>query len=168
MRIISGLAAGLAAIAIGSAAEARPGGAGSGHGASPPGVWFKTGGNHGGKGGYGRSGPGAIGGDRHHGRHEGRDGRSGRYGRNSFDLYGGGGIAGPVGEVDPYGNGFFNGGGGRIRLRGGHPYFDYDRAYPYEWASAAPTRQERPDEARASEPPPRCSFENGVRVCRGW
>jgi hypothetical protein len=163
MRIISGLAAGVAAMAIGSAAEARPGGAGPGHGASPPGVWFKNSGHHGVKGGYSHFGPGAIRGDRRHGRFD-------RHGRGGFNPYFGGGIAGPVGEVDPYGNGFFNGGGGRIRLRGGRPYYDYDRAYPYEWASSARAREpDRADEERGTQSPPaRCTFENEVRVCRGW
>jgi hypothetical protein len=166
MRIILWLAAGAAAMAIGSAGEARRGGPGPGQGTSPPGIWLKNDGNHGGKGGYGRFGPGAMEGDRPQGRHHGGHGRS-RWG--GLNPYGGGGIAGPVGAVDPYGNGFFNGGGGQIRLRGGQPYFDYDRDYPYEWASAARSREA--DRAEAEQParaPARCTFENGVRVCRGW
>lgn len=164
MRIILWLAAGVAAMAIGTAAAARPGGTGSGHGGSPPGVWFKNGGHHAGKPGHTRIGIGTIGVDRRRGGHHGRSGRDGWRG---FNSYGGGGIAGPVGQVDPYGNGFFNGGGGQVRLRAGQPYFDYDRAYPYEWASRHRDRQDWA-EARTAERPARCTMENGVRVCRGW
>lgn len=162
MRIILGLAAGVVAMAIGTAAAARPGGTGSGHGGSPPGVWSNAG-HQAGKGGRTRFGIGTTKVDRRHGRHHGQSARR--------DLHpnGGAGIADPVGGVDPYGNGFFTGGGGQIRLRGGQPYFDYDRAYPYEWNRAAGARDgDRPSEARAAEPRARCTFENGVRVCRGW
>ncbi len=161
MRIILWLAAGVAAMAIGSAAAARPGGGGSGHGGGPP-AWSNGGGHHAGQGRVTRLGIGTIRVDL--GRHHGRFGRSGR---DDYGPYAGGGIAGPVGEVDPYGNGFFTGGGGQIRLRGDRPYFEYDRAYPYEWGSAARERQERRAEAQATEPTPRCTMENGVRVCRG-
>lgn len=162
MRIILWLAAGVAAMAIGpAAAEAKPG-TGSWN-SGGPGVSINGGGHHAGNGGHGRYGPGfGKGGGRHHG-------RFGRHGRGGFNPYGGGGIAGPVWEVDPYGNGFFNGGGGQIRLRGGRPYFDYDRAYPYEWASGARAREpEWAEEAARIQAPARCTFENGVRVCRGW
>jgi hypothetical protein len=162
MRIILLAAAVISAAAIGTAATARPGGTGSGHGGGQPGTWSSGGGHHSGKGGHARFGFGAIELDRRHGRHHRR------FDRREFHPYGGAGIAGPVGEVDPYGNGFFTGGGGRIRLRGGRPYFDYDRGYPYEWASSADARQEWAEEARTAKPPGRCGIENGVRVCRGW
>lgn len=161
MRIYFWLAAGVGAMAIGTAAAARPGGTSSGHGGNPPGTW-SSGGHHGGN--YARRGlgPGVSKGD--HGR---RHGRFGRHGRDRSNAYGGGGVVGPVVAVDPYGNGFFNGGGGEIRLRGGRPHYDYDRAYPYQWASAAGERLEE-ERVRTVERPPRCTFENGVRVCRGW
>jgi len=166
MRINLWLAAGVGAMAIGSAAAARPGGTGSGHGGSPPGVWSNGGGHHAGKGGRTRFGIGAVEIDRRQGRHHGRFGRSVRDGS---DPYGAGGIVGPVGEADPYGKGFFGGGGGEIGLRGGRPYFEYDRTYPYEWASAAGGRRHWVvEEERSSEPRERCMMENGVRVCRGW
>lgn len=168
MRTISWLAAGAAAIAIATAAPARPGGTGSGHGSLKVG-WSGGGGHY--KAGRGRShfGIGPIGIDRRHGRHRGGFGRRDFHPYGPYGPYGAGGIAGPVGEVDPYGNGFFNGGGGRIRLRGGRPYYDYDRAYPYEWASATrPPDPDRAEAARRTEAPARCTFENGVRVCRGW
>lgn len=87
--------------------------------------------------------------------------------RDDFNPYGGVGIAGPVGEFDPYGNGFFTGGGGQIRLRGGRPHYDYDRGYSYQWASTT-ARRELDKEARVLAPPARCTVENRVRVCRGW
>lgn len=160
MRIILWLAAGMAA-AIGTAGAARPGGTGSGHGANPPGVWSTGGGHQAARGGHTRFGIGTIRIAPRRGRHHGRSDR------RDFHPYGGAGIAGPVGEVDPYGNGFFNRGGGQIRLRGDRPYFDYDRGYPYEWAAAADERQEW-NQARTAERPARCTMENGVRVCRGW
>jgi hypothetical protein len=165
MRIILWLAAGVA-VAIGTAAPARPGGMGSGHGSSPPGVWSSGGGHGSGNRVQTRFGIGTIEIDRGHGR---RHGRSGRSGRDDFELYGAAGIVGPVGAVDPQGNGFFSGGGGEIGVRGGRPYFEYDRAYPYEWTSAADRREQWvAREERMSEPPPRCTVESGVRVCRGW
>jgi hypothetical protein len=166
MRIILGLAAGMAAMAIGSAAAAaRPGGTGSGHGGSPPGAWSNGGGHHAGKAGRTRFGTGTIEADRGHGRYRGR---FRHFSRQDFLPYAGAGIGGSFGALDPYGNGFFNGGGGRIRLQGGQPYYDYDRAYPYEWAPAAAGRVDAPEEKRAIEPAPRCTVENSVRVCRGW
>jgi hypothetical protein len=164
MRIISWLAAGVAAATLATAAPARPGGGGSGHGGGPTGGWSNGGGHHAGQGRGTRFGIGAIRVDPGHGRHHRRFGRSGR---DDFNLYGGGGIAGPVGEVDPYGNGFFTGGGGQIRLRGGQPHYDYDRSYPYQWASTA-ARPEPDQEATAIQAPARCTVENRVRVCRGW
>ncbi|HEU0099194.1 MAG TPA: hypothetical protein VFQ67_10510 [Allosphingosinicella sp.] len=162
MRIIFLAAAAIGMAAIGTAAEARPGAAGSGHGSGPAGAW--SGGHRGGQVRHSCFGCSAADGDRRPGRGHGRHGRDSRHG---FLLYGGAGIA--VGTADPYGNGFFTGGGGRIRLRGGRPYFDYDRAYPYEWASAAGGRREwAAEEERPTEPRERCTLENGVRVCRGW
>jgi hypothetical protein len=166
MRFIFWLAAGMSAAAIATAAPARPGGGGSGHGPGFRAGWSNGGGHHNFKGRQTRFGIGRIEIDRRHWRHRGRSGRSGPDG---FTPYGGLGIAGPVGDIDPYGNGFFTGGGGQIRLRGGQPYFDYDRAYPYEFASANRAREpERTEAAHRTEAPPRCNFENGVRVCRGW
>lgn|GEM_PF-6043068 len=102
---------------------------------------------------------------RDHRRHDRRNhGRSGE----RFDLpFGGIGSIDEFEAVDPHGNGFFAGGGGQIRLRGGRPYYDYDRSYPYEWASATGGRavwsaiEDDVDEA------PQCGVERGVRVCRG-
>jgi hypothetical protein len=164
MRIIMGLAAGMAAIAIGPAAAAPGGGPGPGQGAVP--TWSYGPGRHIGKPGPAPSGIAWIGTDRRHGRDRGP---KVRHGRHLFHPYGGFGTAGLAGAVDPYGAGFFTGGGGRIRLRGGQPYFDYDRSYPYEWAPAARAQEsDRAEEAHREAPRPRCTFENGVRVCRGW
>jgi hypothetical protein len=164
MRIILWLAAAAGAAAIATAAPARPGGGGSGHGHGP-GLqvgWSNGGGYHGAKRGHTRFGIGRT--ENGH-----RHGRFGRSGRDDFNPYGGIGIAGPIGEVDPHGTGFFAAGGGQIRLRGGRPYFEYDRAYPYEFASVAGGRRQGVvEEERASEPRQRCTMENGVRVCRGW
>jgi hypothetical protein len=116
--------------------------------------------------GHGHDRPG------HHDGHGDHDGWGGHWDRDRDDLYpyGAGGFAGPYEAVDPYGTGFFAGAGGAVRVRGGRPQFDYDRSYPYEWASAAGGRPQR--EARevryAAPPPGRCAMENGVRVCRGW
>lgn len=110
----------------------------------------------------------------HHDGHDAHDGhdRHGGHDRWRGDYaygYGAGGVAGPYEAVDPYGTGFFAGAGGEVRLRGGRPSFDYDRAYPYEWASVAGGRSEREvGQARPAVPPGRCTMENGVRVCRGW
>ncbi|HEX8466886.1 MAG TPA: hypothetical protein VF620_03660 [Allosphingosinicella sp.] len=166
MRIINWLALGLGTAAIATAAPARPGtgsfSGGSSQAGAPNAAW-----NHAGQGGYFRFGPGAWKDERRYGRHRGRLGGRGWSG---YDPYGGVGIGGPpVGGVDPNGNGFFNGGGGRIGLRGGRPYYDYDRGYPYEWDSPAARRNDLGDEAaRVAERPARCTMENGVRVCRGW
>jgi hypothetical protein len=159
MRIILLAAAVIGSAAIGTAAAARPGSAGSGHG--PPGTWSSGGGHHSGRRGDAGFATGGPKGDRRH--H-----RFGRFGRDDFNSYGAAGIAGQAGIADPYGNGFFTGGGGRIKLRGGRPYFDYDRSYPYEWAPALglPEREDE-EEPRSAERPGRCTFENGVRVCRG-
>lgn len=158
MRIMMLLAAAGVA-AIGTAAQARP----AARFAGSPGGWAAAGGHRAGAGWQGRSRPG-MGRDWRDGR---RGGRSGRPGRDGLFIHDGVGIAGPTGIVSPYGNGFFAGGGGEVRLRGGRPYYDYDRSYPYEWAPAG----ERPDldeERRLAEPPPpRCTLEYGVRVCRG-
>jgi hypothetical protein len=159
MRIILLLAAAGAA-AIGTAASARPAARFTGS----PGAWASAGGHRAGTGWQGRSRPG-MSRDRRDGRHGGRPGRPGRDGLFVLD---GGGIAGPTGIVAPYGDGFFAGGGGEVRLRGGRPHYDYDRSYPYEWASAAGRRPDLEEEARPDEPRPRCTLEHGVRVCRGW
>jgi len=161
MRLILLAATFIGAAAIGTAAPARPGG--SGHGWNPPGAFSNGGGHHSAKRGHTRLGIGPIESDRRGGR------RHGRFGRADFNFnpYAGAGIAGPIGAVDPHGNGFFTGGGGQIRLRGGRPYFDYDRTYPYEWSSAR-GRPEWDEAPSAAEPPGRCTMENGVRVCRGW
>jgi hypothetical protein len=165
MRIILLAAAVIGAAALGSAASARPGGPAPGQGGGQPGSWSSGDGHHGGKGVRTGFGSDAAKGDGGHGRRHGRFGRSGR---DNFRPYGAAGISGPIEAADPYGNGFFNGEGGRIRLRGGRPHFDYDRGYPYEWASSD-ARSDRQDEAaRPVERPARCNFENGVRVCRGW
>jgi hypothetical protein len=117
----------------------------------------------------------------HHDGHQGHDGHGGhghddhgghdrgRWNKDYAVGYGAGGFGGPYEAVDPYGTGFFAGAGGAVRLRGGRPRFDYDRTYPYEWASVAGGRREREAEpSRFAAPPGRCSMENGVRVCRGW
>ncbi|HEX8309582.1 MAG TPA: hypothetical protein VF645_14315 [Allosphingosinicella sp.] len=165
MRIIYWLALALGTAAIASAAPARPA-TGSFIGAGPKAGGPIGGGHHMGPGGGFRFGPGRWDGDRRH-RPDRR--RSGRHGWSGYGLYGGVGIAGPVGAVDPHGNGFFNGGGGRIGLRDGRPYYDYDRSYPYEWNSAAASGHVRDErEARPVDRAGRCTMENGVRVCRGW
>jgi hypothetical protein len=164
MRMIWLLAAAAGVAATGTAAPARPATAGF-HNGSPQAGWSGGGGHHAGQGPFFRFRPGPGKGDRGHGRHHRRYGRDGWDG---FNPYGAGGIAGPVGAVDPYGNGFFNGGGGRIRMRGGRPHFEYDRAYPYQWTSAADGREPEAHEDRSDEPSPQCTYENGVRVCRGW
>jgi hypothetical protein len=159
MRIILWLAAGMAVSTIATEAPARPGGTGSGHGASSPGARSDRG-YPGAKRVHFGIGPAKP--DRGHGPNHGR------FGRRGYQPYGGG-IAGPVGQADPWGNGFFTRRGGRIGLRGGQPHYEYDRTYPYEWASTAGGGEQlgAPEE-RATEAPPRCTFEIGVRVCRGW
>jgi hypothetical protein len=164
MRIILCLAAGLGAAAIATAAAAKPGASGT-HGGGPRPGWSGGGGDHAGGGLYFRHAPSGIKG------YGGQGRRHGRFGRNRYNPYGGFGIAGPVGAVDPWGNGYFNGGGGEVRMSGGRPHYDYDRSYPYEWSSAGGGRQdweEEGEEMRATERPARCTFENSVRVCRGW
>lgn len=161
MRIILWLAAAGAA-AIGTAVAARPAGMSSGQGGGFQIGWSNGGGHRAGKGVHTRFGPGAIRSDRRHGRHHGRSDRQ------VFQPYRTVGIDGPVGAADPFGNGFFTGGGGRISLRGGRPYYDYDRGYPYEWTPAAGGRLEWEEETRTTGHPARCTMENGVRVCRGW
>jgi hypothetical protein len=106
--------------------------------------------------------------DRDHrqdGRHRGRFGR----GDDRFDpAFGGIGFVDEFEAVDPHGNGFFAGrGGGQIRLRGGRPYYDYDRSYPYEWASAADGRVGWVIMGDDADRTPQCGVEHGVRVCRG-
>ncbi|HEY0131309.1 MAG TPA: hypothetical protein VGB57_07880 [Allosphingosinicella sp.] len=168
MRIILSLAAGVGAMAITAAAPAKPGPEAFNGGGGQPG-WSRGGGENAGGGLYFRHAPSGIRGYRGQGR-QGRHGRFGRHGRDGYSSYGVFGIGGPAGAVDPWGNGFFNGGGGRIRLHGDRPHYDYDRSYPYEWAPAAGGGEDREDAAGpgASERTPRCTFENGVRVCRGW
>jgi hypothetical protein len=164
MRIILWLALGLGTAAIAAAAPARPGTGsfiGPGTKVGGPG----SGGNHMGPGGHFRFGPGRWNGDRRH--RPDRDRFPGK-GRGGYGLYDSFGIAGPVEAVDPHGNGFFTGGGGRIGLRGGRPYYDYDRSYPYEWNSAAAVNRRDEAESRPANPPGRCTMENEVRVCRGW
>jgi hypothetical protein len=93
----------------------------------------------------------------------------GRHGGDDLVLpYGAGGLALPADWVDPHGNGFFAGAGGQVRVNGGRAYYDYDRAYPYEWSSAAGggTLEWRV-EAFEGPSAERCTAEKGVRVCRG-
>lgn len=101
-------------------------------------------------------------------RHDGRrHGRSARHG-DRFDLpFGGIGYLDEFEAIDPHGNGFFAGGGGEVRLSGGRPYYDYDRSYPYEWASAAGGGESRPVARDRAGAAPQCGLEQRVRVCRG-
>ena len=98
----------------------------------------------------------------------GRDRRHRHRGDDFAFPYGAGGLAVPADWVDPHGNGFFAGAGGAVRLEGGRPYYDYDRTYPYEWASGAGGG---PLEWRVEEiigvAAERCTAEKGVRICRG-
>jgi hypothetical protein len=83
--------------------------------------------------------------------------------------YGAGFVEGAYEAVDPHGNGFFAGGGGEVRVQGGRPHYDYDRSYPYEWAPAGRAREfELAEVGPSTEASKRCTFEKGVRVCRGW
>ena len=108
---------------------------------------------------FGRGRPFRPGPGRHHRRHRG-------FGGPAFNPWGG--IDGPFEAVDPHGNGFFAGAGGRIRSQGGRPYYDYDRAYPYEWASAAAGGSlEWQVEEIVGASAERCTTEKSVRVCRG-
>lgn len=166
MRIILLLAAAAGAAAIATAAAAQPAARSAGHGAGTPGAWAPTRGHRAGTGWQGSSRPGmSRGHDRRHGRHRGRFGGSEGHGL-FFD--GGFGIAGWYGAGGPYGDGFFADGGGEVRMRGGRPYYDYDRSYPYEWAPGAGGRPEQAEGTRSAGPPARCALESGVRVCRGW
>lgn len=98
--------------------------------------------------------------DRWRGHHDGRD-------PTYLYNYGAVGLDGPYEMVDPHGNGFFAGGGGEVRMENGRPRYDYDRSYPYEWGPS--NRSAREPEARGAPRPaqPRCTMEQGVRVCRG-
>ena len=161
MRIILWLAAASGAAALGGAALAQSS-VGSFAGGSAKGGWSR--GGHGpGFGAHRPFRPGLGRGDDRRGRHHRRFDRDDRALFHGF----GAGIAFPYEDVEPHGNGFFAGGGGEVRLSGGRPYYDYDRAYPYEWASAAAGDFDRAGEAAASRPPAPCRLENGVRVCRG-
>jgi hypothetical protein len=163
MRIILFPATVLGATAMAAAAAAQP--APNGHVKYPAGVTTaaEAGQVYGGRPHW-RPGPGM-----HRGR--GRDGHGpGLGGGVGFPyLFAPYGIEGDYEAVDPHGTGFFAGAGGRVRLSGGRPYYDYDRAYPYEWASAAGGG--RP--GAGGEPvgwsvaATRCAVEKGVRVCRG-
>ncbi len=53
-------------------------------------------------------------------------------------------------------------------MKDGRPVYGYDRSYPYEWAPAARGRPDWEAAESQAEPPPRCTVEQGVRVCRGW
>ena len=163
MSIILLLSAAMGMTTTGGAAPAPPAGVAVGRSLVQVGSW-----NRGGRGravdlrrpfrpGLGR-GPG-----RHH-RHPGRHGRAGP---DFLFPYGAGGLAGEFEAVDAYGNGFFAGGGGRVRVDGGRPYYDYDRSYPFEWASAVAAPRSWAEEEDRPILPPRCVVENGVRVCRG-
>jgi hypothetical protein len=70
-------------------------------------------------------------------------------------------------DVDPHGAGFFSGGGGAIRMEGGRPHYDYDRGYPYEWASAADRSRGAIRAQDGGGSIGSCRLERGVRVCRG-
>lgn len=90
-----------------------------------------------------------------------------RFGRDSGEFVYPFGFAGGFDMVDPHGNGFFAGAGGEIRMSGGRPHYNYDRSYPYEWASAAagPAGWGGAEDGR--RPIMLCGIEQGVRVCRG-
>jgi hypothetical protein len=91
-------------------------------------------------------------------RHHRRPGR----GVPLFAYFGFDGYGAPL---EPYGDGFFARGGGEVRMQSGRPVYDYDRSYPYQWASGvAPAWAESGPDAREA---PRCTLERGVRVCRG-
>ncbi|HEX8124660.1 MAG TPA: hypothetical protein VF548_03685 [Allosphingosinicella sp.] len=179
MRLIYWLALGLGTAAIATAAPAGRPASGSFGGPVPKagGPGGPVGGYHAGPGWRFRVGPGDWRRDDRHGpgRGRGRDrwDRWDRYGGSyGYDGYDGHGLYGGVavgGRADPYGGGFFAGGGGRIDLEGGRPRYDYDRAYPYEFGSAAAGRGDRSEgQDRPAERPGRCTMENRVRVCRGW
>lgn len=162
MRTILWLAMAVGAVAVAGTSAAQSASPTNGHRGGPQGMAPAKSG-HQFLGGVRRFKPG-IGAEsgRRHGRHHRRFGRGGE----SFAYpFGAGGIAGPFEAVDPHGAGFF--GGGEVRSRGGRPYYDYDRAYPYQWASAAAGGFDRAGEEPASRSPVHCRLESGVRVCRG-
>ena len=161
MRITLFLTAALGAAAIGGAAVAQSATTNSGQGENRHRV------SHGVSGGLVR-------GDRvrgdvrgtapHRGRHHDR-----RHDRHSPGLacaYGGIGYAEEFVRVDPYGTGFFAGGGGEVRMRGGRPVYDYDRSYPYQWNSG-PAESAEVRGGESSSARLRCTLDRGVRVCRG-
>ncbi|HEX8239169.1 MAG TPA: hypothetical protein VF574_05445 [Allosphingosinicella sp.] len=157
MRIIFWLAAAVGAAAIGTAAQAQSGAGFARQGVGPA-ASSATGGGH-------LSGPGGFLVVRP-GRGHDRPGRFGRRGRYPLYTYGGFGIGGSMETANPYGSGYFAD-GGRVRLRDGQPRYDYDRTYPYEWASAATGDDPWQEEAVPAPEPARCTLEKGVRVCRG-
>jgi len=163
MRIYQFLLVAGGAAAMGGAALAQSGtlpGRPSGNPPSVSGSWLPK--PHFGKKHDFRRGP-----DRHDGR-RGRHHR--RFGRGAASFvfpYGGVGYAEEFAAVDPHGAGFFAGGGGEVRFEGGRPYYDYDRGYPYEWASAAFEPSSRADGFGVGGYVERCTAEHGVRVCRG-
>lgn len=106
--------------------------------------------------------------DRDRGRHDRRrHGRFERGGERFAVPFGGIGHSDEFESIDPHGNGFFAGGGGQVRLSGGRPYYDYDRSYPYEWASAAGGGDFWSVVQDGVGPATQCGIEHGVRVCRG-
>ncbi|HEX8224953.1 MAG TPA: hypothetical protein VF605_14125 [Allosphingosinicella sp.] len=166
MRIFLLLTAAAAVAAIATAAPARPAGKPGGHGAGAPGAWGANGRHRARAGWEARSRPPMS---RGHDRRDGSDrGRFGRPGGDGVYVRDGFGIAWPSGTLAPWGDGFFAGGGGEVRLKGSRPHYDYDRSYPYEWAPSARRRADRDERSSAAEAPPSCTLEHGVRVCRGW
>jgi hypothetical protein len=156
------LAAGVSVAASGAAAAAEIARGSMVRSGSPHGTWKPGGFGHGFKGmrPHGpHHGAGHDRRDRHRGHHRSAD-------ANILYPYGGG-IAYSYEAVDPHGGGFFAGGGGEVRVRGGRPYYDYDRSYPYEWAPAARGGYVWTVEEGELEAPPQCGLERGVRVCRG-
>jgi hypothetical protein len=86
-------------------------------------------------------------------------------GGDSYGLAWGGGYGDP--EARPAPVGYF-GGGGEVRVANGRAVYDYDRGYPYEFASRGTAA---PALAALAEPAYRCSVAwlrggEGVRVCR--
>jgi hypothetical protein len=159
------LAAGLSVAASGAAAAAEIARgsmvrSGSAHGAFKP-------------GGFGHGFKGVRPHRPHPGRGHGRHDRRGRHrghdwSSDSGALYPyGGGVAYPFETVDPHGSGFFAGGGGAVRVRGGRPHYDYDRSYPYEWAPAGRDGTLWTVGESELPAPLNCALERGVRVCRG-
>jgi hypothetical protein len=165
MRIILWLAAGLSVATSGGAAAAERAVGSMVRGGSPHGAWKPGGFGHGWKiMRPDRPRPG-----RGHGHHDGRDrhrGHDWRADPNILHSYGGG-IAYSYEAVDPHGGGFFARGGGEVRVQGGRPHYDYDRSYPYEWASRAGGRESWANVERGGPSLVHCGRERGVRVCRG-